>query len=72
MTFYAGLDLGQVQDYSALAIVAVEPPQRPLPGEQPTEPAHLVRHLERFKLGTRYPEIVAGVKARLEAPDVWR
>lgn len=49
MSFYAGLDLGQAQDYSALAIV--EKTQN-----APAE--YHVRHMERFPLGTTYTDQV--------------
>lgn len=59
---YVGLDLGQVQDYTALAII-----ERPYIA--PTTPiadrlgmaVYSVRHLERFPLGTSYPAIVRRV-----------
>ena len=96
---FAGLDLGQARDYSALAIV-----EQPLwvpedaayrafldrhgwvPGtqmdaiqyqelqrhwhERPGRPPLSLPHLERFPLGTPYPEIVRLVKARLMTPPV--
>lgn len=51
MNFYAGLDLGQAQDYTALAIV------------EKTQDAmeYHVRHLERFPLGTTYTDQVQRV-----------
>ena len=52
--FVVGLDLGQAQDYTALAVV-----ERTEGGER-----H-VRHLERFPLGTTYPAIVERVAALL-------
>jgi hypothetical protein len=65
--FYVGLDLGQRQDYSALAVVERR--------ERGTRVAHLpwmerredgegtlvVRHLERMKLGTPYTQVVRRV-----------
>lgn len=61
-SFVAGLDLGQSQDYSALAIVETGPavPDRIFD----------VRHLQRWPLGTRYPAIVDDVAALLAAPEV--
>jgi hypothetical protein len=64
---YAGLDLGQAQDYTALAIL-----ERPL--ILPTTPmqdrvrSYAVRHLERFPLGTSYPEIVRRVTQIVRRP----
>jgi len=66
--FYVGLDLGQRQDYSAMAVVE----RRERGG---TRVAHLpwmerredgegtlvVRHLERMKLGTPYTQVVRRV-----------
>ena len=60
--YAVGLDLGQAQDYSALAVVehAGRSRDRPL----------LVRHLHRWPLGTAYPAIVADVAATLAAPPL--
>lgn len=53
--FFVGLDLGQAQDYTALcALERVD-----VTGDKPNFHA---RHLQRFKLGTSYPDIVAEVK----------
>jgi len=57
--FYAGLDLGQSQDWTALAIV-----QRHGPAGGA---AYHVRHLERPELGTPYPAVVETVAARVRA-----
>jgi len=45
-----GLDLGQAQDYTALAMV------------EKTDREYHVRGLERFRLGTPYPEIVERIE----------
>ena len=60
--YVAGLDLGQSQDFSALAIVehAGRDRERPL----------LVRHLHRWPLGTRYPAIVEDVAELLARPPL--
>ncbi len=63
MSYYVGLDLGQMQDYTALAVLAVEGEGRPLP-------AYHVRHLERVELRTPYPAIVERVKGLVEAPEL--
>lgn len=55
--FYAGLDLGQAQDYSALSIVEGI--------KTPDKPRYDLRHLERFPLGTLYPAIVNCTRERL-------
>jgi hypothetical protein len=60
MTRYiVGLDLGQAQDPTAVCVVEV------LIGDGknglPPGPSYHVRHLQRFRLGTPYPEIVTQV-----------
>lgn len=58
--FNIGLDLGQLQDYSALAIVEkLEQTARDDPACK--ERVYHVRHIERFRLGTLYRDIVAQV-----------
>jgi hypothetical protein len=58
MTSYVlGLDLGQTNDFTALAILG----QAVLPGD--TECTYALRHLHRFPLGTPYTEIVSAVGA---------
>lgn len=54
--FYAGLDLGQAADYTALTVVEV-------PEGSPV--AFHVRHLERYALGTSYPAIVEDVARKI-------
>jgi hypothetical protein len=58
--YYVGVDLGQVQDYTA--IVVVERAQPVLP----TETICHVRHAERAPLEAPYPEAAARVKALVE------
>jgi hypothetical protein len=61
MTLYvAGLDLGQLHDYTALVIVQRVAAQGPL---------RLV-HLHRFPLGTAYPAMADGVRALLGRPPL--
>jgi hypothetical protein len=62
MTYYVGLDLGQANDYTAIAVVEET-------GERGESPLH-VRHLERPPLGTYYPEQVARVKELVESPEL--
>jgi len=57
--FYFGLDLGQSQDYTALAIV-----------EQPAFDKCHLRHLKRYPLGTPYPDIVSNIVLTLGRPEV--
>ncbi len=60
MSFYVGLDLGQAADYTALAVVQSVVEQNPVGDAERF--LHL-RHLERYELGTPYPEIADNVAA---------
>src|SRR5215211_7777702 len=62
MTYYVGLDLGQANDYTAIAVVEET-------GERGESPLH-IRHLERPPLGTYYPEQVARVKELVSSPEL--
>src|SRR5215208_6225154 len=62
-TYYAGLDLGQSADHTALAVVQKVPTYDPRKGKHSTE-LHL-RHLERFPLRTPYTDIADRVKSLL-------
>jgi hypothetical protein len=71
-TTLIGLDIGQMSDYTALAIVERQTPAAYHPHEQPAQdrrslaqlreappPAtYVVRHLQRFELGTSYVQIM--------------
>ncbi|MGB9793342.1 MAG: hypothetical protein ACPLRU_02500 [Desulfofundulus sp.] len=63
--FFLGLDLGQAQDFTALCVVELKTFRY-----EPKLPEFHVRHLERMKLGTPYPEIVAYVKRLLETSQL--
>ena len=64
--FIAGLDLGQVSDPSALAIL-----ERPrIRSVADPKPVYSVRYLHRFPLGTSYPAIVTGVREILTRPPL--
>ena len=65
-TYYVGLDLGQSQDYTALAVVQKVPTHDPQTGKHGTE-LHL-KHLERYPLKTPYTDIADGVKSLLTGP----
>jgi len=56
-SFFLGLDLGQAQDYTALAVV-----EQKTFRYEPRPVEYHVRHLERPKLGTPYPAIVERVQ----------
>ena len=60
--FIAGLDVGQMQDPSALVILDRE--MRLLQGQ--LEPYYFCGHLERIPLQTPYPVMVRGVRERVE------
>jgi hypothetical protein len=66
---FVGLDLGQAQDYTALAVLT-----RPAlaGGERGDDlkPPYAVPHLQRFPLGTPYPRIVAQVVELLRTPQL--
>ncbi len=58
MTYFIGLDLGQLQDFSARAVVRVDDgPQAPRSGD-PSQHLH-VTGLHRWPLKTKYATIVA-------------
>jgi len=50
-TLFAGLDLGRVEDYSALVVI-----------EQVKENKHVLRHLKIFELGTSYAAVIGYIK----------
>jgi hypothetical protein len=62
--FTLGLDLGQLGDYSAAAVVE----RSAYPDDRP--PTFDVRHLRRWPLRTPYPQVVADVLAMLAAPEL--
>jgi len=57
--FYIGVDLGQRQDHTAIAVV------------ERTE-FLLVRHVERIALGTPYPLVVAHLREMVSRQELWR
>jgi hypothetical protein len=59
--FVVGLDLGQVQDYTAVAVA-----QRSIDREGVVQ----VPHLERFPLGTTYPAIVGHMAQLMATPPL--
>lgn len=76
--FFVGLDLGQAADYTAVSVNEVIPttypvkydvidPEFHLPRTESTTVEsiplkHHVRHLERFPIGTPYPDVVCRMK----------
>jgi hypothetical protein len=70
MKFYVGLDLGQAQDYTALSVVEKVAIKITENQKSPVSYEYQVRHLQRFKLGTPYPEIVTQVREMMaKLPD---
>ena len=79
--WYAGLDLGQAQDWTALCLLEARPVLLPAPdaetaraiaaGQQPPliETHYHARHLERIR-GESYPRIVEHVQAVLARPPL--
>jgi hypothetical protein len=67
--YFVGLDLGQAQDFTALAVLT-----RPLvTGNEPVadrQPTYAVPHLHRFPLGTAYPVIVTAMIELLRSPPL--
>lgn len=67
--FTIGIDLGKIQDYSALSITERLVAAREIPfsdGKDIVEDDHYhVRHLHRWELGTDYPQIIREVGAMM-------
>jgi len=69
--WFAGIDLGQSQDHSAVVIlerVSTAGERDPLTFMPPLETSYNVRHLERMKLGTPYQAVVERIRMMVEAP----
>jgi hypothetical protein len=72
--FTLGIDLGQKQDFTALAIIERE--HRVYSARNPATYAFYedtlfrLRHVERIKLGTPYPEIVDAVDALIQTAEL--
>jgi hypothetical protein len=69
--FVIGLDLGQAQDYTAVAVVERVAVAVAIPRPH-TETQHHLRYLARIPLGTKYPTIVEQVKGLLSQPPLSR
>jgi hypothetical protein len=61
--YVSGLDIGQVTEHSALAVLEKET-------RHDGTGVYSLRHLERFELHTKYPDIVAAVKALCARPPL--
>jgi hypothetical protein len=71
--YFAGLDLGQAQDYSALVVaqrLAHWLQQWDAKGNQESCSLYHLVHIERLTLGMSYPDQVQHVKALLERPPL--
>ncbi len=63
--YFVGVDLGQKQDYTAIAVVErceEEGEFDPVRWERAMKVGHSLRHVERVALGTPYPEVVGRVR----------
>lgn len=63
VNYYVGLDLGQAQDYTALAILEQSGRDRP---------EYRLRHLERLQLRTSYPDVVTYVQGLMASEPLKR
>ena len=61
MSYFAGLDLGQAQDYSAVIVT------EQIAG---TPANYHIRMIERFALGTPYPDVAAGVQKIVRSSEL--
>jgi hypothetical protein len=60
--YFSGLDLGQAQQFTALAVLEKTAFGDPADPRVPP-PQHAVRHLERFPIGSPYPEAFTRLEA---------
>lgn len=67
MAFVSGLDLGQRQDPSTLAVLEQKPLDRPV-GRRRWR--YECRHLEEWPLGTRYTQVAEDVRQRFDTPQL--
>jgi hypothetical protein len=67
--YFVGLDLGQAQDFTALAVLD-RPVTHPTAPPEQRRPAYALRHLQRFPLGTPYPDVVRAVVGLLRTPPL--
>ncbi len=67
MGFYVGVDLGQSADYTAVAVV--EDVEETTPAGRMEKSLHL-RHLERYPLGTPYPEMADRIARLMRSEEL--
>jgi hypothetical protein len=65
LCYFVGLDLGQAADFTAAAVL-----ERPAVQLGEPQPDYALRHLQRFPLGTPYPEVVRGMVELLARPPL--
>jgi hypothetical protein len=65
MRFAVGLDLGKMNDYSAVSVLEAHA------GTEEMLPGYQLRHLVRYELGTRYGDIVEAVCQLMERKPLW-
>ena len=70
--YVIGLDLGQAQEHSALAMIEWFPMPWPQPGTFPTPPHYNVRTLKRWPIGTPYRVIAEAMVKFLQSPPLDR
>jgi hypothetical protein len=71
--FIIGVDLGQSRDHSTVAVLerTIEyGPRDPVTWQHATAEIYCVRRLERFPLGTPYPDIVEALRKLLAQPEL--
>lgn len=68
--FVIGLDLGQMQDFSALAIIERNDVEIDGIGGSAMEKHLHLRHLERCPIGTSYPQVVEKVAKLMATPPL--
>lgn len=71
--YYLGLDLGQAQDFTALAIIErvdIVIGRCKDCGSDFLEARHHLRHVERFPLRTSYPDIVERIKTMVRSEQL--
>ena len=66
--FYFGLDLGQMSDSTALAVVQYHEADYSVPAQHYVGEMLELRHIEKVPLMTAYDRIVAGVRTRMMQP----
>lgn len=67
--YFVGLDLGPPGEHTALAVLERPFVEREWTGER-RRPSYALRHLQRFQLGTPFPEIVSTVRTLLKTPQI--